>query len=269
MLWTLEKIQQALSVVEASHEAKWIIQDFPQEKISDVINRRLAHEPLAYILGHWSFRNMELFVGKGVLIPRPETEELVDVVVKSVEKSLSTKNEISIADFGAGTGCLGIGVALELSKKFPDKSIHLYCVENSQDALFYLHKNVEEYFPRAKIFRGSWNDFSPDTSLDLIVSNPPYITQKEYSDLDVGVKDFEPLSALVPKDASANVDAMGPYLEIVEKAEKILNSNSWLWFEVGSAQIGKFPSNKNFSELEQVKDIAGKLRFFGLRKIYG
>lgn len=161
---------------------------FHQEKIDDVINRRKNGEPLQYILGKWDFYDLSFLVGEGVLIPRPETEILVDF---ALDKLKNVKNPV-VYDLCSGSGCIGLTIAKHL------KNAKVYLLEKEEKALKYLLKNKDE-LKLDNVFVINDDLFTVDLSLfpecDLIVSNPPYIITEEISDLQKEVL-FEPITAL-------------------------------------------------------------------------
>lgn len=156
--------------------------------VKEVIERRKKGEPLQYIAGKWDFYGLTFYVGDGVLIPRPETENLLECVLKEIEH---ISNPI-IFDLCSGSGCLGITAAFLR----PDSKVYLF--EKEEKAYSYLLKNLERFnlknaFPvKCDIFDFDFSDL-PDA--DVIVSNPPYIKSDEIPLLQAEVK-FEPISAL-------------------------------------------------------------------------
>lgn len=281
-----------LAPVEASHEAAWIV-DWIQDRqlqtqserlraAEEVVSRRLRHEPLAYIMGSWSFRSHEFFVGPGALIPRPETEELVEGAIQSVENSPQSltrllERGLRVGDLGAGTGCIGLSFMMDVFTDLDDYKggakdaaalSRLVLVEREAEARVWLEKNVEFHRPKlqgakVEIFSGSWLDWH-ETGFDVILSNPPYIHESEFLTLDASVKDFEPRSSLVH-----GADGDGAYKEILEIARRALVSGGWLIMELGVAQgewIQDYAAQLGgFNVLQVVKDMAKKPRFFCAR----
>lgn len=145
-----------------------------------------AGEPLQYVLGRWGFRGLDIAVDARALIPRPETEVLVEV-------ALSLCPELRLAiDLGTGTGAIALSIASER----PDAAV--WAVDSSADALALARSNDAE--GRVKFVEGDWYDALPVDlagTADLIVSNPPYVSESEYRDLDPVVREWEPRSALV------------------------------------------------------------------------
>ena len=156
--------------------------------IDNLINRRKNGEPLQYILGKWDFYDLTFSVGEGVLIPRPETEMLVDF---ALDKMNGIENPV-IYDLCSGTGCIGLTIAKHL------KNAEVYLLEKEEKAFKYLQKNKEDLnLDNTVIVNGDLFtvDFSLFPDADLIVSNPPYIMTKEISTLQKEVL-FEPFTAL-------------------------------------------------------------------------
>lgn len=153
-----------------------------------LIDRRCAREPLQYIIGKWSFFESEFYVGPGVLIPRPETEELVDICISFVKEN----NCKIVLDLCTGSGCIGLSIA----KKCP--SVMCYLLDYYDEALFYAEKNAAAFkLDNVKIIKHDITKV-PDILLpdaDLIVSNPPYIRTDDIACLQCEVQQ-EPLTAL-------------------------------------------------------------------------
>jgi release factor glutamine methyltransferase len=230
-------LKKEFSVLGAPQEALWVFKELENIEISqafktaqEIVDRRKKHEPLAYILGHWDFRNLKLYVGPGVLIPRPETEELVDHVLNYFRKHPSRSFEV--ADLGAGSGAIGLSLlseSLQVSQ--------LYLVESSQEALLYLKKNSKSVSQNSNskpiVFERDWNFFNE--KVDVIVSNPPYISDTEFESLEKGVREYEPFEALI---SSGN--ATKKYIEIFQKAEELLKPGGAIFLEFGPAQEEKW-----------------------------
>lgn len=255
-----EFLKKEFAALSQPHEAKWIFEelkklDYSQAKIKaeEIVQRRKKNEPLAYILGHWDFRKQRLAVGPGVLIPRPETEELVEHVLEHLRVN---KHHNVIADLGSGTGA----IVYALCNESP-KLLELYAVEKSWDAFIYLEKNLKmfslEKQKRVHLIHSDWEDVELPM-LDIIVSNPPYVSSEEYMALDVGVSAYEPKRALVPED---EIDPMSAYKSILSLASKKLKKGGAIFFEFGPAQEGLWePLLKDFS-YKIFKDLSDKPRF--------
>ena len=167
-------------------------------------------EPLQYVLGHWAFRTLDLLVDRRVLIPRPETEQLVEVALSIAR---ATTGPLTIADLGTGSGAIAMALAAEL---FP-RPLTVWATDASDDALAVARANLAGMGRAAVAVRmeaGSWYDaLPPDLAghLDLVVSNPPYIGTAE--DLDERVRDWEPAAALL-----AGPDGLDALREVIAGA---------------------------------------------------
>jgi release factor glutamine methyltransferase len=252
-------LKKEFSALSAPQEALWVFKELENleashafERAQEILERRKKHEPLAYILGHWDFRNLQLHVGSGVLIPRPETEELVGHVLDYFRKNPSRSYEV--ADLGAGSGAIGLSLLKESSQVSK-----LYLVESSEQAVVYLNKNLlilgKSLENKAFIFAKDWKSFNHQ--VDLIVSNPPYVSDEEFEALDKSVRDYEPFQALV-----SPVDAHQKYVEIFKKADEILRPGGAIFLEFGPAQEHEWPRlvPKRY-EWKILKDQAYKNRF--------
>jgi len=195
-----------------------------QEKIvNDVITRREDGEPLQYILGKWDFYDLTFVVGEGVLIPRPETEMLVDF---ALEKLKDIKNPV-VYDLCAGTGCIGLTIASHRK----DAEVHL--LEKEEKAFAYLKKNKEllELNNAVLHYGDLFNfDFSSLPDCDLLISNPPYINSDEIKTLQKEVLK-EPLTAL-----DGGADGLDFYRCIAERCVNKIRKDGFCAFECGEQQ---------------------------------
>ncbi len=255
------------------HEVNWILnelQPLPLEEAKQraeyILARRMRGEPLAYILGHWDFRKLTLSVGPGVLIPRPETEELVDHALRHIEKAvLAQKTPTSpfrVADLGSGTGAIAYSLLSESKEE-----IHVTAVEKSPEAFGYLNKNKnvlsDDKKSKIDLRCSDWSDLG-ESSFDLIVSNPPYVSFEEYQSLEGSVKEYEPRAALVPNDGSSEaerVEAFSAYESIFQLAQRTLAPGGALLLEFGPAQEALWTQKMpNEFRWEIFKDLSGKPR---------
>lgn len=191
--------------------------------IDNVINRRKNGEPLQYILGKWDFYDLTFNVGVGVLIPRPETETLVDF---ALEKIKDIKSPV-IYDLCAGSGCIGLTVA------YHRKDAKVFLLEKEDGALKYLKSNKEKYnLDNAYVIQGDlFNcDFSNVSQADVILSNPPYIPANEIDGLQKEVQ-FEPVTAL-----DGGIDGLDFYRCIAEKWTAKVKNNGYIALECGEEQ---------------------------------
>ncbi len=191
--------------------------------VNEVISRRLNGEPLQYILGKWGFYDLTFAVGEGVLIPRPETEMLVDF---ALEKLKDIENPI-VYDLCAGTGCIGLTIAAHR------KDAKVYLLEKEDKAFAYLKKNKELLkLDNIVLIHGDLFcfDFSSLPNCDLLLSNPPYINSEEIKKLQKEVLN-EPITAL-----DGGADGLDFYRCIVKRCVDKINHNGFCAFECGEQQ---------------------------------
>lgn len=213
------------------------------EIVDNVISRRQNGEPLQYILGKWDFYDLTFRVGEGVLIPRPETEMLVDF---ALEKLKNTDSPV-IYDLCAGSGCIGLTIA------YHRKDATVYLLEKEEAALKYLNLNKEKYnLENAHIIHGDLFkiDFSDVPKANVLLSNPPYIPACEISDLQKEVH-FEPVTAL-----SGGIDGLDFYRCIAEKWVSKVNKNGFIALECGEEQSSKIINlfDGKYSEKQVIYD---------------
>ena len=159
--------------------------DVIEEQFFALLDRRINHEPLQYLTGLAPFRYLEIQVGPGVLVPRPESELLVDAVLAHI-KNLPTP--VSVIDLGAGSGALALAIATEA----PDTRV--IAVEKSPAAIFWLKKNVSVIAENVRVVEGDVADVLPGVKCDVVIANPPYIPDAQVLPRDVA--GFEPDTAL-------------------------------------------------------------------------
>lgn len=182
-------------------------------------NRLLKDEPIAYILKKKEFYGETFFINKNVLIPRPETEILVEKALELIKKP------IQILDIGAGSGNIGIVLAKRTGSR-------VTAVERSKEALYVLKKNIGLHGVGNRVFEVRADLFPLSGGLfDMIVSNPPYIAEGEWRELDVTVRDYEPKIALV-----GGKDGLRVIKRIAAGAPKYLKPGGWLLMEIGYNQ---------------------------------
>ncbi len=222
-----------------------------------LVRRRADREPLQYILGTVEFYGMELRVDSRALIPRHETEELVDQVVKQLHEAPE-----KILDLGTGSGALALAFARKYSKAQID------AVDVSSSALSLARENAEslDLESRIQFYQGSWFDplDQDGNQYDLIVSNPPYLTQKEMSTAEPEVIDHEPRGALL-----AGVDGLDAIREILKKGGDFLKRNGLLALETGIEQQAEMDALSKKANLKGqcIHDLSGHPRFYFVVKI--
>lgn len=222
------------------------------EKIYALVSERSKGYPLQYLLGEWDFWKYRFKVGEGVLIPRPDTETLIENVL-----DICRKNDLKtpkILDLCSGSGC----IAITLSKEIPHSQ--LYAVENSDMAFKYLEKNIE--FQNADVKAIKADVLIPETAekfkdFDIIASNPPYLTAEEMRDLQKEVQ-AEPESALFGGD-----DGLDFYRAITETWSKCLKTGGYICYEFGMGQheaVSEILRLNNFININLTKDTGGIIR---------
>ena len=227
------------------------IKEEDKNKIREMLMLRAKNrKPLQYILGEWEFYGLPFKVRENVLIPRPDTEILVEQCIQLMREI----EEPNILDIGSGSGAISIAIANEL------KSSSVTGVDINEDAIRLANENkvlnkVENVnFMKSDLFEKLDEDFK----YDLIVSNPPYITKDEYETLMPEVKNFEPKNALTDLG-----DGLYFYREISKKAGAYLKDTGYLAFEIGYKQakdVSKILEDNNFAILSVVKDYGGNDR---------
>lgn len=220
---------------------------------------RMTGLPLQYILGEWEFYGMRLFVGEGVLIPRADTEALVDAVLPFAKELPSPH----IADLCSGSGC----IALALRANLPQAQVT--AVEKSDRALHYLRKNAAYHHADIRILQADVLDTdvaAQFSELDLIVSNPPYLTAQEMRSLQREVQ-HEPELALY----GVTEDGLHFYRELPKLWKPCLKQGGILAFEVGDGQadaVGQILAQQQFTDVRIVPDLAGNPRVVLGRKSF-
>lgn len=226
------------------------LSDFIISKVEAIVQRLLNDEPLQYILGFAHFGGHKFIVTPATLIPRPETQELVDIIINENKQS-----DLTILDIGTGSGCIAISLARAL--KFPIVN----AVDISANALEVASKNAE--ILRVKIaFRQEDALSMPQENAryNIIVSNPPYIIDDEKSQMERNVLDYEPAGALfVP-----NNDPLRFYRAIAQFAQTALTNDGRLYFEINplfATELRDMLKKSGFAEIEIIKDLQGRNRF--------
>jgi release factor glutamine methyltransferase len=228
-----------------------------EEKVAfeRLIKRRISWEPLQYILGYQEFWSIDFKVDSRVLIPRPDTELLVEQAI-SILAETSFKNPPFVLDIGTGSGAIAISLAKEV------RDIFLVATDISKDALMLAKGNAESLGLLHQIQFVNGNLFGPfrflreRESFDLILSNPPYITCSEIEGLAREVRDYEPVLAL-----NGGEDGLTFYRNIVSQAPFYLKKGGWLLLEVGQAQAEKvselIEKKGDFLSPQRFQDLSG------------
>lgn len=246
------------AVATADTEARWIVVEATgldatdgteavssrvAQTVDEMLTRRLAGEPLQYVLGSWSFWGSDLFVDRRVLIPRPETEITAQVAIDEAvrlgarrgrpEPWTGARSSYAVADLGTGSGAMAIALAAEL----PDAEV--WATDISEEALEVARANLAgagTASARVRLVQGDWFDALPDErrgSLRVIVSNPPYVAEREVADLPPEVVRHEPRVALV--SGPTGMEAIG---HLLRGARDWLEAEAALVVEIAPHQSG-------------------------------
>lgn len=221
--------------------------------IEDFIKRRLKREPIQYIIGSVDFHGLEFKVTRDVLIPRPETELLVDEAAKAV---LSHGQDAAAVDLCTGSGCVAVALAVVAPK------ITVYAVDVSPAALKIAQENADRrgVAGRVRFAQGDLftplDNLIPKASAYIIVSNPPYVSEDDYNRLQPEIRLFEPRSALV-----SGQDGLEFYRRIIKGAPDYLSRNGLLMMEIGYGQADRIKeiieADGRYEAFEAVRDLAG------------
>lgn len=224
-----------------------------------LVDRRLKWEPVAYIIGRKEFWSFVLEVNNSVLIPRPDTEVLVEETLNIIKTINSA--EIKILDIGTGSGAIALALAKEIT------GAKITATDISSAALAVAKKNARNLGLDSLIDFRQGNLLEPvDDFFDIIVSNPPYIAEEEYRNLPRGVKDYEP-----PETLLAGVQGTEFYEKIINQAHDHLKSAGWLLLEIGSTQAADIKkiaeASGRYKDISVRNDYAGRPRVIKARRI--
>ncbi len=226
------------------------LSDFIKNEIDRIVDRLILGEPIQYITGNARFFGLDFKVRPGVLIPRPETEELVDWILKDA----ADMPDLAVLDIGTGSGAIAISLARNLP--FP----HVSAIDFSKIALEQAKENAKALNAKVSFIEADMYDWQPaPQSLDIIVSNPPYIAPDEKADMEVRVKDFEPSEALfVTAD-----DPIRPYKRIEAIASEGLKTGGSVYMELNprfADDVRNYFAAKGWTDIDLRLDSYGKKR---------
>jgi release factor glutamine methyltransferase len=226
--------------------------DAIKELYFSLVTRRKKLEPIAYIISGKEFYGRIFYVNKNVLIPRNDTEILIDLVINQYKEIYNT--DIKILDLGTGSGIIALTLALEI------KQAQITAIDNSASALFVAKYNAQSYdlLDRVKIVQSNWYESLNNEKFDFIVSNPPYIDLSEQSIMAKETIIYEPKNALY----SSN-NGLADYELIIKEAKQYLNPNGLLFLEIGFTQaklVTELLSTYGFQVLSTQKDLQGHER---------
>ena len=257
--WYLFEFVTSLSRIDFLLDGDKEIKEEQGKRYEQLIKKRKEHIPLQHLTGVQEFMGYEFFVNENVLIPRQDTETVIEEVLKTApsgEKML---------DVCTGSGCIALSIALLGNYK------EVVATDLSKEALFVAKKNAERLLKEnetnsfVRFYQGDLFESIPkEEKFDLIVSNPPYIETKECEKLMPEVKDHEPMMALDGRE-----DGLYFYRRIVKEARGYLTDGGWLFFEIGynqgSALQEIFSSYKEYEDIQIKKDLAGLDRIAAAR----
>lgn len=246
-----------------------------RERLVAAAQRVAAGEPLQYVIGYTRFCGLEIGVAPGVLIPRPETEELVGWAVELLERQaadeaekgdfIERKRTLRLLDVCTGSGC----IALALKAQFPEAKVEAWDV--SPEALTMARGNARrlrlavDFIEKNALSEGEKDDFIEENAFDMLVSNPPYVCQREAASMEPHVLDHEPALALfVPDD-----DPLLFYRAIARRAVRLLQPGGWLLFEVNrrfADETAELLRGLGFAEVEVRADQFGAPRMVAGRR---
>ena len=223
--------------------------DFAQERITDLIARMRRHEPLQHIIGWARFHGHKFKVTPAVLIPRPETEQLVDLIVNE-----NPASDLRVLDMGTGSGCIAISLARAL------KFASVDALDVSRDALAVARENAAALKVKVRFFESDMLLPQPAATYDIIVSNPPYICWSERESMERNVKDYEPGQALFVPDN----DPLMFYKAIAPYAQQSLEKGGRLYLEINQRfgnEVKRLLEEHGFEDVRIIQDSFGKVRF--------
>ncbi len=235
------------------------------ERVSDefkgLIEQRLLGKPVQYITGSAPFRYLELSVGPGVLIPRPETEILVDRVIGFLQSSTEKDQAKSVVDLGAGSGAIAISIATEAAIK--NLAVTVVAVEKSPEAAHWLNQNISKYELPTRVVVEDVATALDGVKADVVVANPPYIPNHER--LPQEVVGFEPEMAL----RGGAGDGMDIPKLFIAAAARLLKPGGYFIMEHHETQgeLVKLALHSEFKDIQSISDLTGRDRFTsGIRK---
>ena len=259
---------EALTTIYSKEESRilyrYFLEDFQERKLENLalefekVTKELKKgKPYQQILGYSEFYGNRFFVDENVLIPRPETEELLELAISKIKNLKSKIQNLKLLDVGTGSGIIPI----TLKKHFPDTEIS--AIDISEKALEIAQKNATFHKTRINFIQSDYLNTDFTEKYDVIISNPPYIGIDENPEIEDSVKGFEPNIALF----SPTSDALIFYKKFAKDGEKYLNENGMIFLEINQ-KLGKETLElfSNYSESRLIKDLSGNDRFVLAKK---
>jgi len=231
-----------------------IVEDSVITRFNKALHELKSGKPYQQILGKAYFYGKVFFINENVLIPRPETEELIELILSKI----SNDKEIKILDIGTGSGCIAVTIAKHL------KNAVVYALDYSEKALEIAKKNAVLHEVNLHFIHQNYLDTSLSGSFDVIISNPPYIGVEEEVDIHTGVKDFEPMMALFAPEN----DVLAFYRKIADDTVQKLNDGGFIFLEInqkfGPETLALY--RNKLSEVHLLKDLSGNDRMIWGKK---
>jgi release factor glutamine methyltransferase len=228
------------------------------KSLNSMVRDRLSGVPLQYVMQRWAFRHLDIMVDKRVLIPRPETEQVVQVALDIARKT-SSDQALRVVDLGTGSGVIGLSMAFELGAE----AAHVWLTDASVDALDVARANmvgIGRAATNVRVVHGSWWNALPQEiagQIDIAICNPPYIA-KDDSEVAPDVHLYEPHSALYASD-----NGLSDLRTVIEGASTWLKKSGWLVLEIGyqqGAEVLAMMSSSGFVGAEIKQDLSGRDR---------
>ena len=261
--------REVADLVGSRQEATWIIEHAAAAGADDLrssslrlARRRAAGEPLQYVLGSWPFRSLELELSPAALIPRPETEQLVEQVLRRLRRAARRTEPMVVVDLGTGSGAIGLSIASELAAEHP---VELHLTDLSGAALALAGRNAGRLGVETRLHEGSWFVALPSSlrgRIDLLVSNPPYVPIELVGQLDP-VLDHEPSGALYARAGSDGTPGFAELEQLLVASPAWLAPRGLLALEMGESQVAaalEMAATVGLHELEGFDDLAGRPR---------
>lgn len=236
---------------EAASDAWFLLQGLGEDRFLQGVKERISRRPVAYILGEWDFMGLTFVLDSHVLIPRPDTETLVENAITWARGHWKREERYSVLDLCTGSGCIAISLWKFLS---PEYQIRMTASDLSSQALAIAKENAQKYQADIQFLQGDLFEPAGD-KYHMIVSNPPYIASRVISGLDPDVKDYEPMMAL-----DGGEDGLNFYRRIIAEAPGYLEPGGVLMMEIGdeqAADVAKLLRGGPYSGIRILKDLAG------------
>ena len=235
------------------------------ELLDELIAKRISGKPTQYLIGHAPFRYLTLQVGPGVLIPRPESEALVDAALLEIEKIISARSQssrapVSIVDLGSGSGALAISIAYEAEKK--NWPVNVIAVEKSDQAIEWLKRNIAACDVSVRLISGDVLEVLEGVKCDIVIANPPYVPEGD--NLPELVIANEPKEALF----GGGDDGLEIPRRFIQAASSLLKPGGLLIMEHHESQplLLEAELSRGYSEINQNRDLNNRPRWISARR---